>query len=61
MVDNDRLSQALSLMENALQLIDEAKADPQLGAHLDLAICRLKDQLEPVRAVNSGASSARPR
>jgi hypothetical protein len=45
MVDTDRLCQALSLMQDALQLIDEAKAPAQLGAHLDLAICRIQDEV----------------
>jgi hypothetical protein len=42
---NEELSQALALMETALRLIDEVKAAHQVGAHLDLAICRLKDVL----------------
>ncbi len=46
MVDVDRLSHALSLMQNALQLLDESKAPAQLGAHLDLAICRLQEEVE---------------
>jgi hypothetical protein len=41
MVDDGRLSQALRLMQDALQLLDEANAAPDVGAHLDLAICRL--------------------
>jgi hypothetical protein len=45
MVDIDRLSQALSLMQDALQLIDEAQAPAQLGAHLDLSICRVQDEV----------------
>jgi hypothetical protein len=45
MVDNDRLSEALALMQKALQLLDEAKAPPQVGANLDLATCRLQDEI----------------
>lgn len=37
-----RLVQALASMRIALQLLDEADASPDIGAHLDLAICRLE-------------------
>jgi hypothetical protein len=45
MIDDDRLGYALSLMKDALHLLDEAEAAPDVGAHLDLAIHRLEDQL----------------
>ncbi len=45
MIDDDRLGYALSLMKDALHLLDEADAAPDVGAHLDLAIHRLEDAL----------------
>ncbi len=36
------LTRALDLMRSALELLDEANAPAELGAHLDLAICRLE-------------------
>ena len=39
----EKLQSALSNMESALQILDNADAPPDIGAHLDLAICRLKD------------------
>jgi hypothetical protein len=41
----DRLSQALALMQKALQLLDDAAAAPHVGANLDLAICHLRDEI----------------
>jgi hypothetical protein len=40
-----QLRNALSLMRNALQLLDESECPAEVGAHLDLAICRLCDLL----------------
>lgn len=40
-----RVSHALSLMEEALHLLDEVGFSPDVGAHLDLAIHRLKDEM----------------
>lgn len=34
---------ALSLMHEALTLLDQCKGTSEVGAHLDLAICRLRD------------------
>lgn len=45
MIEDDRLGRALSLMKDALLLLDEAEAAPDVGAHLDLAIHRLEDAL----------------
>lgn len=45
MSDNDPLIQALILMQKALQLLDEAKAAPHVGANLDLATCQLQDEI----------------
>lgn len=36
---------ALSRMEEALRLLDESDAPPQIGAQLDLAIQQLKEQI----------------
>ena len=45
------LAQALELMRSALELLDEANAPADLGAHLDLAICRLEEVIHaPLRA-----------
>ena len=41
----ENLRHALSLMETALILIDEAEAAADVGAHLDLAIHRLRETL----------------
>ena len=41
MIDDDPLGHALRLMKDALHLLDEADAAPDVGAHLDLAIHRL--------------------
>lgn len=40
------LTQALELMRSALELLDQANAPADLGAHLDLAICRLETVLD---------------
>ena len=37
---------ALAYMEQALQLLDGCKGAMDVGGHLDLAICRLRDILE---------------
>ncbi len=49
MINNDRLGHALSLMKDALRLLDEADAAPDVGAHLDLAIHRLEEALGPTQ------------
>lgn len=46
MIDVNKLSEALSLMQKALLLLDNSNAPAQLGAHLDLAICRLQGELD---------------
>ena len=38
---------ALRRMREALELLDEAQAPADVGAHLDLAIVRLSEFLEP--------------
>ena len=37
----DLLTDALSLLQSALELLDEAAAPAQIGAHVDLAIHQL--------------------
>lgn len=39
----DKLDKALTHMTSALQLLDDAGAPANIGAHLDMAVCRLKD------------------
>jgi hypothetical protein len=50
------LEQALSHMEAALDSLDAADAPADVGAHLDLAICRLREVLG--KAVEPTASSS---
>ena len=40
-----QLAEALAHMESALQLLDDADASADIGAHLDLAICRLRESM----------------
>lgn len=40
------LSEALTHMISALELLDKGSARPDIGAHLDLAIARLSESLE---------------
>jgi hypothetical protein len=40
------LMSALSRMQEALRLLDESDAPPQVGAQLDLAIQQLKQEIE---------------
>ena len=48
------LGRALALMIDALRLLDEGEAPADIGAHLDLAICRLSEALDrPWPASNS--------
>ena len=51
--DNPRLSspnlllgQALDQLRSALQLLDDAHAPGDIGAHIDLAVSRLEDLLK---------------
>lgn len=39
---SESLERALLYMQCALQLLDDADAPAEIGAHLDLAICRLQ-------------------
>ena len=40
------LSHALELMRSALNVLDASRAPAEIGAHLDLAICRLEAVLD---------------
>jgi hypothetical protein len=40
------MRRSLELMRSALQILDEAKAPANVGACLDLAICRLEAELD---------------
>lgn len=44
-MNEQKLEKALICMKSALQLLDDAQAPADIGAHLNLAICRLKDVL----------------
>lgn len=37
---------ALSLLEKALKILDAIEAPANIGAHVDLAICQLREVLE---------------
>ena len=39
-------AQALAHLEEALSILDELDIPADVGAHVDLAICRLRDRLE---------------
>jgi hypothetical protein len=39
----EMLRMALGLMQDALGLLDGAECSADIGAHLDLAICRLRE------------------
>ena len=45
MPDYEELGRALSLMREALGLLDDCKAPADVGAHLDLAIQRLESTI----------------
>jgi hypothetical protein len=44
----DLLTDALSLLQSALELLDEAAAPAQIGAHVDLAIHQLGSLLPDI-------------
>lgn len=48
-----KLADAMALMQRALQLLDQAQAPADIGAHLDLAIVRLGE----ARAQASGSQA----
>ena len=54
---NEKLNIALSHMTAALETLDSSSAPPEVGAHLDLAICRLNDIIEHNLGIDSGRPS----
>jgi len=40
------MSRAAELLEEALELLDEANAPGHIGAHVDLGLCCIRDNLE---------------
>jgi hypothetical protein len=54
--NEESLEQALSHVQSALHILDSLGAPADIGAHLDLAMCRLHDFL----GQRSGAISAAP-
>lgn len=42
---SQKMANALAMMQEALQLLDESGAPAHIGAHLDLAIVRLREQV----------------
>ncbi len=56
--NNQKYERALSLMGSALQLLDEADAPADVGAHLDLALCRLRDCMAQGQFDHSAANDA---
>lgn len=57
--NQEKLEKALICMQSALQLLDDANAPDDIGAHLDMAACRLKDALSGVSGVEVGPGVAR--
>jgi hypothetical protein len=51
---------ALALMEQALELLDRCDGAIDVGAHLDLAICRLREAINDAGAADSSASWVDP-
>ena len=48
----DPLSKALQLLQSALELLDQAGAPADIGAHLDFTIVRLLEALEASTAAD---------
>jgi hypothetical protein len=42
---DESLTKALEMMRAALELLDRANGPADVGAHLDLAVCRLEERL----------------
>ena len=54
--DSRKLEEALTCMQAALALLDDTDVANDIGAHLDLAICRLTDQISraaEIRMINN--------
>jgi hypothetical protein len=54
----EMLRRALALMESALELLDQADCSADVGAHLDLAIWKLRE-IVPEGLSHLGSGSAR--
>ena len=52
----ESLQTALANMKSALSLLDDAEAPDDIGAHLDLAICRLESFLKKDDAPSESSS-----
>lgn len=57
--EEEKLEKALLCMQTALHLLDDADAPADIGAHLDLAICRLKDIIAEPSAASDTAKNRR--
>jgi len=44
-IRGEALVDALAHLQSALELLDRANAPGQIGAHVDLAICQLQDEI----------------
>jgi hypothetical protein len=53
---SEGLQKALLYMEVALELLDKADAPTDIGAHLDLALCRLRETLSEAQSQVSQTS-----
>lgn len=58
--ERQMLTKALGLMEAALELLDAASCSAEVGAHLDLAIWRLRDIVPEYSAAADGATVEQP-
>jgi hypothetical protein len=54
------MSRAAELLEDALDLLDEAKAPGHIGAHVDLALCQIRDRLEQTEGTGLERPAAFP-
>lgn len=60
-VGEDTLGRALGYMESALELLDAAGISAHIGAHLDLAICELRNEIGTAGpAANDHSPVSRP-
>lgn len=58
-VREEALAEALGHLRTALELLDRAEAPGQIGAHVDLAICQLQDEIGvDARIPNAAAPNA---
>lgn len=48
----------MSYMQSALDMLDRANAPADIGAHLDTAICRLRDHLSQPDEVQASPKTA---